>query len=159
MDFNIRFNDNGDTIYSFMDEFLVVCPECSACARVVPISPEKVSSLFAPRRVACRKCGFTKDWEGSSLASGTAVDSYFQLPLWLQARCCTEVLWAYNLRHLCFIEAFVSALIRERSQDETQGWRNQSLASRLPKWLQSAKNRKQILKTIEKLKRSLEQYP
>jgi hypothetical protein len=62
--------------------------------------------------------------------------------------CGGQTLWAYNLGHLDFIEAFVTAELRERQPDDRYGWSNRSLFSRLPKWMQSAKNREQILKAI-----------
>ncbi|MDY6934102.1 MAG: hypothetical protein SVZ03_07755 [Spirochaetota bacterium] len=61
-------------------------------------------------------------------------------------------MWAFNIRHLEFLESYVSARLREREKDERLGWHNSSLASRLPKWLKPAKNREAILKAIYELK-------
>jgi hypothetical protein len=77
-----------------------------------------------------------------------------QLPLWLQTDCCGHTLWSYNDKHLSFIEAYVSAELRERSADE-YGWSNRSLASRLPQWIKSGKHRDQILKAISKMKETI----
>lgn len=77
-----------------------------------------------------------------------------QLPLWLQMPCNGHTLWAYNLKHLSFIEAYVTATDRRRSKDE-YGWSNRSLASRLPQWIRSSKNRDAILKAIQSLKQSV----
>lgn len=87
------------------------------------------------------------------------VDSYFHFPLWLQARCGRHILWAYNLRHLEYIEAFVQASLRERGHREEHGWSNRSLFSRLPQWLKAAKNREKILQTIVLLKQSIPNNP
>jgi hypothetical protein len=138
-----RFRDSQSSIYDFMDECLVVCPQCAACARVVPLDREN-SGLFAPHRMLCWQCGYTKDWHGQRIAFEYQYDSYFGLPLWLQTRVGDHILWAYNRRHLEFIEAFVCA-----------GWRNNSLSSRLPDWIKVAKNRTSILKSIDKLKQRL----
>ncbi len=147
----IRFRDTGETLDSFVDEYLVVCPHCGACARVVPIDVRQ-SDLFAPRRVACRTCGYTKDWQEQTIHFGDANDSYFGLPLWLQTRVGDKLLWAYNLRHLELVEAFVRVSLRERRADVKTGWHNKSVTNRLPDWIQAAKNRKQILKAIERMK-------
>jgi hypothetical protein len=126
------------------------------------ISPRDTASapvtnrdLFAPHRFVCSTCGVTKDCAGnqtSPIFGGEPVDLYFQYPLWLQTTCCGHTLWAYNLRHLDLLAAFVSAKLRESRRDEKHGWSNQSLYSRLPKWMKSRKNRSTILKTIEKMR-------
>jgi hypothetical protein len=84
------------------------------------------------------------------ISIGGNFDWYFGLPLWLQISCCRETLWAYNYKHLEFIENYVSANLRERTPNL-----NKSVASRLPKWIKSAKNRDEILKAIKKLKSKL----
>jgi hypothetical protein len=147
-----RFRDTQEPLDSFIDEYLVICPQCGACACVVPIDAQQ-SSLFAPRRVTCRTCGYTKDWREQAIGFGDEHDSYFGLPLWLQISVGDKILWAYNLRHLHLIEAFVRASLRERHADDNTGWRNKSVVSRLPAWIKAAKNRKEILKAIERLKR------
>ena len=40
-----RCEDNGKTIYSFHDEFLVQCPGCNACAIVRRIEPNYANYL------------------------------------------------------------------------------------------------------------------
>jgi hypothetical protein len=52
-------------------------------------------------------------------------------------------------------ESFVGAKHRERTRDPESGWRNKSLASRVPKWIQLAKNRAALLQAITKLKEKL----
>lgn len=149
-----RFEDPGASVYDFMDEILVVCPRCHGCARTFRIDSNSQDG-FAPRRLVCAHCGYSKDWEKRTIARqwhGEPRDDYFGLPLWLQLPCAGETLWAYNRDHLKFIESFVGAQHRERARDEKSGWKNRSLASRLPKWIQSAKNRAEILQTIVKLK-------
>jgi hypothetical protein len=66
----------------------------------------------------------------------------------LQIPCCSEILWAYNAKHLDFLEGFVTAELRE-------AYPNQTLASRLPEWMKLAKNREEILKCIRKLRKTL----
>lgn len=140
-----RFIDTRETIHDMMDEILVVCPRCSGMAR---ISQE--------RRVVCAACGFARDWSGRSASfdkDGDPMrDSYFGLPLWLQVPCCGHTLWAYNLRHLNRIEAYVRADLREQERDPERGWSNSSLANRLPEWMIVAKHREAVLKAVDRLK-------
>jgi predicted RNA-binding Zn-ribbon protein involved in translation (DUF1610 family) len=153
-----RFQDTGDTVQSFQDKVLVRCPQCDSFAIVRCLNPENVSR-FAPRRFSCKACGSYKDWAESGISrtwkNEPPVDDYFHYPLWLQAPCCGQTLWAYNLEHLDFIEAFVSAGLRESQCDENYHWSNRSLFSRLPRWIQSAKNRESILKVIKKIRKSV----
>ncbi|PSB58517.1 hypothetical protein [Chamaesiphon polymorphus] len=149
-----RFRETSDNIYSFSEYILVKCPKCSLRA-VVFASDRDRQDLFAPHRFVCAACGATKDWTGAQVNRNwdcEPVDYYFQYPLWLQTPCCGHTLWAYNFRHLDLIEAFVSAKLRERRPDENYGWSNQSLYSRLPKWIKSGKNRSSILKAIERMR-------
>lgn len=145
-----RFRDTQETLYDFTDEYLVACPQCGSCARVRPIDSTS-TSYRSPRRVTCLSCSYTKDWQGTTITLGTPVDAYFGLPLWLQIEVGDRLLWAHNDRHLQFIKSFVQATIRERSDGPGQGWRNQSVISRLPEWIKLAKNRKRVLKAIELL--------
>ena len=149
-----RFKDSRERIYSFHDELLVRCPHCDSCAILRCIDPDKVD-FFAPRRFSCTACGSSKDLSKQKIESWYTVDDYLGYPLWLETSCCGETLWAYNLRHLEFIEAFVRAKLRERKPDELYGWSNRSLFSRLPKWIQSGKNREEIIKAIAKIRESV----
>jgi hypothetical protein len=156
-----RFLDTGIGIYDFYEEFLVVCPKCDKLAKVIidEAEFEKLptrkthkfrSRFFAPRRLVCLNCVHRDYWKGSRIATGASVDWYFRLPLWLEISCCGETLWAYNLKHLEYIEKYVAAKLRERTSKTAK-----SMVSRLPKWIKSAKNRAEILKAIGKLKGKL----
>jgi hypothetical protein len=148
-----RFVDSGERIYDLGDEMLVVCPKCLGMAKVVPKGelPEKVSKrLFAPRRLICTSCMHRDEWAGRSAKVGGAEDWYFGLPLWLMEPCCGEMLWAYSREHLEILEAYVTAKLRERTNDGRS-----SFLSKLPKWIKSAKNRNDILKAIGRLKEKL----
>jgi hypothetical protein len=104
--------------------------------------------------LTCAHCGHSETRTGDTIRWGGPVDGYFQRPLWLQAPCCGEILWAYNAAHLAFIEAYVGARLREHGRGP-DGWRNQALRNRLPKWMKKAGNREAILKCIERLKERL----
>jgi hypothetical protein len=68
----------------------------------------------------------------------------------LQANVGEYVLWAYNYEHLIFLQQHVAATLRERKGEEKM---NQSLGSRLPRWMTSAKNREKVVHYIEELKK------
>lgn len=164
-----KFKDDGARVFDFSDEFLVECPNCQSLARVI-VRQEKTSDvvpLYASRKLVCGKCGLSKFWHEREVLGyqmnkrlksgfnrfvkiGGNFDWYFQQPLWLQTECCGETLWAYNEKHLEFIESYVAARLRERTPNI-----NRSLASRLPKWIKRTKNRDEILKAIRKLKEKL----
>lgn len=150
-----RFADVGTQIYSFDDEILVVCPQCKGRALVRRQDPTS-QDHFAPRRVSCGNCGFARDCterRSSMTWRIPPVDGVFGLPLLLQAPCCGQILWAWNQRHLEFIEYFVRAKLRERQSHPVYGRFNSSLASRLPSWTKKGGNREEILKTIESIRR------
>jgi hypothetical protein len=146
-----RFIDTGDTAWDFGDEFLVHCPECGECARVVPRDED--ASLFAPRRLVCPHCALVKEHADRAVGMQDGVDFYFGERLWLSAPCCGESLWAFNPRHLDWIESYVRATLRERGRDPESGWSNQSLASRLPRWMKHAANRDAVLKAVARIRR------
>lgn len=161
---NRRFTDDGVRIEDFGDSFLVVCPKCSHRATVINRGAGAGPHVI----LTCAECGHSGGWERAApgvmyssdlgryepgrVCIGAAVDWYFHLPLWLQSPCCGETLWAYNARHLGFLESYVGAGLRERGRDEESGWSNQSLASRLPAWMKSAKNRAEVMKCLAKLR-------
>ena len=98
-------------------------------------------------------CGFFKDETVGSAVFGGPVDPYFRRPVWLQASCCGHVLWAYNVRHLDLLEAYVAAKLRERG--DVAAGAPASLVERLPRWLKAAKNRAEVLRTIRRLRSTL----
>ena len=147
-----RFYDKKFTIYEFMDEILVHCPGCDKCAYIKPIANENINYL-SHRRLTCSSCGFVKKIKPKSILAGNdnkPVDSYFKLSLWLVVKHGDNLLWAYNLRHLKYIESFVNAALRERSP-KLDGCSNCSIISRLPLWIKKAGNRENVLSLIKKL--------
>ncbi|HSS51199.1 MAG TPA: hypothetical protein VLX28_19840 [Thermoanaerobaculia bacterium] len=81
-----------------------------------------------------------------SMRLGDATDPYFGLPLWLRGPVTRRELWAYNHRHLAFLEEYVRATARQSILNL-----NTSLASRLPRWIKSAARRDDILKAVERI--------
>jgi hypothetical protein len=115
---------------AFHDEVLVTCPHCAKCALWTQCAALRVPAL--------------EQWRP---------DPVFRLPVWLRARCRHGIFWAYNLRHLDQIEAFVGASLRERQRDPVHGWSNRAWTSRLPAWISSAKNREEVLRCIARIRR------
>ena len=127
---------------------------CTGCTSWVDVSKESMAAASSSGSkkehvvVYCQQCK-TKNlirvkWRGLRL--GLPFDPYFGLPVALQTSCCGETLWAYNEAHLSFLESFVAADLRQRD-----GHLNQSLVSRLPKWMKKAGNRDAVRRAIARL--------
>jgi|GEM_PF-1326035 len=152
------FVDRGETIWDMIDSFLVRCPKCRSCARIIATNrPEgafKVGDKFA-----CRRCGYIKDRGKHYVGWGpNGVEiAHVGFCLWLVSRCCGNRLWAYNERHLDWLERYVQAKQRKRQLPENRNsrYQNSSLASRVPKWISAADNRHKILRRIAELRMSI----
>jgi len=72
---------------------------------------------------------------------------YFDATLWLQHAFKNEIFYAYNHKHLEYLERYISATLREHN-DRTHF----TLLEKLPKFYHEAKNREGLLKIIGKLK-------
>jgi hypothetical protein len=81
---------------------------------------------------------------------GGEIDPFFYLPLWLKTDFEGHSIWAYNLEHLHFLRQHIEAKLRERNGQELS---NKSIASRLPRWMTSKKNREIILKKMDELQK------
>ena len=149
-------------IHDFVNDVLVVCPQCNNEAIVHSnFSIKKIQKEDI--KVTCAFCGFNKTRKAltssilySRLATktnavlfGAPVDPFFKLPLRLQDSINGNLLWAYNYEHLDFIRSLVEAKLRERTGQSNY---NASVASRLPRWLTSKSNRETVLKVIERLR-------
>jgi hypothetical protein len=85
----------------------VVCPRCSAHARVIVDRGDG-------RRLLCSGCGHTRTSTPRSGSSwwGAAFDPFFQQPLWLTATVRGRRLWAYNREHLTLLAQYAAAGLR-----------------------------------------------
>ncbi len=148
-----EFIDKKETIYDFYDRIDVECPDCGAHA-IVRNTTDK-SWMFSPRRFSCTSCGKHKEWKESGLGAVTDSDPYFGYKLWFLANSCGHTLFALNEKHLDFLHSYVEATHRKRPRKENDEMiRNGTLASRFPAWMKSAKNRDDVLRSIEKLKQN-----
>lgn len=138
-----RFQDENRLLSDFFQEVDIVCPTCAKKA-TVKVNPEaKTARLF------CLYCGYNKETT-TAIKYGTintAANHYFQAELWLQTPFKKDIFWAYNDKHLEYLERYISATIREH-KDRT-GF---TLLEKLPKFYHEAKNREGLLKIIAKLK-------
>lgn len=163
------FRDMGQTLDDFGDVMDVRCPRCGRHAQVARVitaeneqrsadsAREKYLRLFHPRRLSCLHCGHTKTRHEREFRQGGPDDWYFGLPLWLQTPCCGSTLWALNRAHLDFLEQYVTAQQRAKLRTPGPGLiRNRSIASRLPLWMKSAKNRKAVTRSLARLKSLLD---
>lgn len=99
------------------------------------------------QRLRCRGCGWTK--EPAARPPWVAPKRHRWAPLWLETDFRGESLWAVNEQHLSFMEAYVAAGVRET------GSFNSTIASRLPAWIKSGKNREDVLRALAKLRSRL----
>ena len=132
-------------IQDFVGKVYVECPSCLKQA-IVSANQQSIPEI----RLVCPSCGHNKTLAHRTIVLGQAVDPYFQLPLWLTQNCCDNILWAYNYEHLDFVKQHIEARLRERN---TTKMSNQSLGSRLPRWMTLKKNRQSVLKAIDQLYR------
>jgi hypothetical protein len=146
-------------LYQFDDDIVVRCPRCAACAHLMKLV--EAGGRGVGYRLVCATCACERDWRfprdrSIPVPSMGPHLSGFGLDLWLQAPCCGKTLWAFNEPHIDFMERFISAGLRERDDVVSGCCRNSSLESRLPRWMQIAKNRAVVLKSLELLRDKLE---
>jgi ribosomal protein S27AE len=137
---------------TFLDEVLVECPRCANRALVHAGS--------GALRLTCAHCGYVQEADSETAqltwrsVSTAGRESSFGRPLWLADECCGgNVLWALNEPHLDYLERFVRRTTRDRDFPSPPG--DRGLAYKLPKWIQLACNREELLRTISRLRRRL----
>ncbi len=146
-----RCYDTRDCLCAFSDPILVRCSRCGNSGSLLLKASDRESRKWqGTRRFACEKCAYTYEWKPRLIVHSVR-DWNNRLPLLLQVPCCGEVLWAFNEAHLNFLHNHTSALLRERI-----GNNNASLASRLPQWIKSGKNRRAVSRGIDRLKKFLQ---
>ncbi|WP_141207993.1 hypothetical protein [Streptomyces griseorubiginosus] len=144
----VRFHDPGSTAYDFCHSALVRCPRCD---RIAHFERTERWEAGAPReraarpesRVICRSCGLSRTMSGCC-----------RPPLWLRAGTRHGELWAYDLAHLDLIRRFVAASLRERDPWYEHG-RKMTCVARLPVWVKRARNRDEVLRTIDRMRASV----
>ena len=138
-----RFQDENLLLSNFYQEVWIVCPSCAKKAIAKVNFETKMARLF------CLHCGCNKE-TATDIKNGTIEmpsNQYFQAEIWLQAPFKMDIFWAYNEKHLEYLERYISATIREHK--DRVGF---TLLEKLPKFYHEAKNREGLLKIITKLK-------
>lgn len=146
--------DCRTSIHDFTDRFMVRCPRCDSCADVIRFEADAEVHPWRAR-FCCPACGSTKDGTLGGWSDREPVDWIFAYKLWLQTPCCGQTLWAYNYSHLAFLALYVCAAHRiglPEAEAIERGIRNSTLASSLPAWMITGKNRANVLKAINKLR-------
>jgi hypothetical protein len=142
----------------FADDILVRCPSCSGCAHLLrlPAPPRRVVGykFVCPGCAACRDWLLARDGHVPIPSFGPELAG-FDLSLWLQVACCGEALWAYNARHIAFLERYVRARVRSQRSVLRTFLGNGTLESRLPRWILSAKNRASVMRGLRSLRELL----
>lgn len=139
-----------------MDRILVDCPSCGGPA-VITVEDDAGTEaigwaserLHAARRLTCTACFHHRRAPWQALTNPT-----MGLPFRLRGETRHGTLHAINEAHLAYIEDYVRDPLR-REAVEPGGIRNQSIASRLPRWVKAAKNRDEILKLIGRMRARL----
>lgn len=135
----------------FLGRLVVDCPACGGYAAILPRDPSDVQASAA-RRMVCRDCGATRD--KPQTPNGAPIDPFMGLAPRFRAVTRHGDLVAWNEAHLDYLETYLSGRIRveQRSADPAAP-RNQTVVSRLPAWAKSAKNRDDILRAVERVRR------
>lgn len=139
-----RFRDENLRVSNFYDEVLVICPTCAKKAVAKANFEVKKVRLF------CVHCGYNKEVSAELVHNAVIqkpANQFFDAELWLQTTFKSEVFWAYNDKHLDYLERYIAATLREH-KDRTHF----TLLEKLPRFYHEAKNREGLLKIIAKLK-------
>lgn len=137
---------------AFFDHLVVDCPACGGKAVITLTEAVEHPREAAPaaRRMLCHACGAVR--EQHRTPHGVLIDEFMGLPPRLRAVTRHGDLVARNRAHLDYLEAYLSGRLRVELV-VADGVRNASVASRLPAWAKSAKNRDDILKAIARVRR------
>ncbi|MCX7620919.1 MAG: hypothetical protein N2037_08770 [Acidimicrobiales bacterium] len=124
---------------------LIRCPRCHHRAETSPlITGAKVGKSpgarrMVRRRLHCAHCGLTRElsyrYRIDSPVSGEPIpaDPHFREPLWLQAPCAGNVVWAYNLAHLEALESHIRNAVAHATG--ASGRRELLRRTNVPDWM------------------------
>lgn len=142
-----RFQDQNHRLTFFQTRVQVECPACAKEATATVDYEEKKARLF------CAHCGYSRIVSTEMTVFGISghynapAHAYFDAKLWYEAPFRNETFQAYNTEHLLYLEAYISAKLREH-KDRTHF----TLLEKLPRFYHDAKNRDALLKLIAKMK-------
>lgn len=126
---------------------LVTCEKCGQCATLLDfLFPREARTVSRWGKCSCLHCGH--QWTAPA-----GVHFFTRGPLWLKMPCRGNVLWILNREHLGFMEQFIGAGLRE---ERMEGLSSRRLSSALPRWILAARNRKDVVRCLQKLRQKLE---
>jgi len=138
---NIRYRPSGKAKCYHCFEFLDL------------VNVEGYKTIPAYVNIKCKSCqtinNVNENWEPyieKYNETGT-IDPSFGLQLWYQDSVKGHIIWAYNLKHLAEIKNYVRSTLRERTTDKFK----MTMVEKLPDFIKLAKNRKEVLKAIDKM--------
>ncbi len=121
---------------------------CAVCgkreSREVNVKRLASGIFIAPGACSCggERSILAVSWTNpADIDADAATDRLFGLPYWLQTECAGHVLWAANLEHVVYLREFLSSTSRPQS----------GMGSRLPEWVISRKNRREVLRGLDRL--------
>jgi hypothetical protein len=124
----------------------VRCAKCSHLAYLMPYAVEKKGEC------KCISCGAVY----YETLNSPYAKLHMELPLWFKANFRRHVFWALNEDHLDMLERVIRATLRERPVSRGRRLSFTSIMPfNLPSWLLSAKNRPDLLKLIQRLRKSI----
>ncbi len=128
---------------------------CENCDSIFDLETKNLPKRVKKANCKCPDCNHQNQvevkfdlYKKGGMYNQQAKDQYFGLDFWYKTNFKNNCFWAYNLEHLNEIEEYVTAGVRKRHLGEYQ-----SMIEKLPKWISSKKNREELLKTIDKLKK------
>jgi len=136
--------------FCYLDQILVECLACGGRAEARAVGER----LRGARRITCTRCLNVRTMARPvNVIRSPVVESLLPgYQLWLRGRTRHGTLYAYNHEHLNYLAAYIAASLRQVDFSATS-IRNSSVTSRLPSWVKSAKNRAEVLKAIERMRR------
>jgi hypothetical protein len=130
-----------------------ICARCASDLGIKVLAAHPKPNL----RANCTVCGHSQVYpalyQPIYADNHNAIDPYLGLKLYLQQVFDNNILWAYNLEHLEYLEKYIRAKLREAPFGGKQ-----ALYWKLPQFIKSAKNREKLLKIIQRMKVMEEDY-
>ena len=158
-----RFESDGTEALDFAQHgVLVICPKCGKCARAI----ETGAGHSWRRTFTCTHCGAAERRDERALSGPDHqcltnprgfphLAGFAEYEPYLQTAFRQYTVWALNTQHLAWMRRYVAADLRQRTSQRASGWSNQSMQSRLPRWMVVATNRRGVLRAIGRLESML----
>ena len=123
---------------------------CPYCGTQIQYNSQLTTKIKKDIEVSCSSCKITLCYTPRVSKSRNFWNDgeCIEFDYWYQTNFKSNNLWAINLKHIQFLEDYVSATLRERYIHKY----GMMLAERLPQFIKSKKNRTALLKALQKLK-------